>query len=63
MKTKLLRRLRKEALTECPCEELQAFAEYVGWSHDKTRRRIQAKKMNYILRRIAELKRRRDELH
>lgn len=50
MKTKLLRRLRKEALTECPCEELQAFAEYVGWSHDKTRRRIQAKKMNYILR-------------
>lgn len=44
MKTKLLRRLRKEALTECPCEELQAFAEYVGWSHDKTRRRIQAKK-------------------
>lgn len=59
MKTKLLRRLRKEALTECPCEELQAYAEYVGWSYNKTRRRIQAKKRDYILRRVAELKRKR----
>jgi hypothetical protein len=59
MKTKLLRRLRKETLTECPCEELQAYAEYVGWSYNKTRRRIQAKKRDYILRRVAELKRRR----
>lgn len=56
MKTKLLRRLRREARTEYPYALLSAFAEYVGWGYIQTRKYIQAEKRNYILRRVAELK-------
>lgn len=59
MKTKLLRRLRREARTEYPYALLSAFAEYVGWDYNKTRRYIQAGKREYILRRVAELKQKR----
>lgn len=56
MKTRLLKRLRREARTEYPYALLSAFAEYVGWSYNKTRKHIQAKKRDYILCRVAELK-------
>lgn len=56
MKTRLLKRLRREARTEYPYALLSAFAEHVGWDYGKTRRYIQAKKRDFILRRAAELK-------
>lgn len=59
MKTKLLKRLRREARTEYPCALLSAFAEFIGWSYNETRKYIQAKKRIYILRRVAELKQKR----
>lgn len=59
MKTKLLRRLRREAHTEYPYALLSAVAEYVGWDYIKTRRYIQTGKREYILRRVAELKQKR----
>jgi len=41
MKTRLLKRLRREARTEYPYALLSAFAEYVGCSYGKTRKYIQ----------------------
>lgn len=59
MKTKLLKRLRREARVNYPYALLSAFAELVGWDYTQTRRFIQAEKRTYILRRVAELKQKR----
>ncbi len=59
MKTKLLRRLRGEARINYPSMLLREFALLLGWSHRQANKYIQAKRRNYILRRVAELKQKR----
>lgn len=59
MKTKLLKRLRREVRVNYPYALLSAFAELVGWNYIQINRYIREEKRNYILRRVAELKQKR----
>lgn len=59
MKTKLLRQLREEACIHYSSMLLREFALLLGWSHRQANKYIQAKRRNYILRRVAELKQKR----
>ncbi len=60
MKTKLLRRLRKEARMEYPYMSLfEEFTLLLGWSLAESDKYIREKRRRYILRRVAALKQKR----
>lgn len=59
MKTKLLKRLRREARDRYPAMPLRRFALLVGWNHEEVNRWVRTERTNYILRRVRELKQKR----
>lgn len=59
MKTKLLKRLRREARDRCPAMLLREFILSLGLGYEDTIEYIYKKQVNYILRRVRELKQNR----
>lgn len=59
MKTRLLKRLRREASVDYPYELIIAVAEMAGKDYTGAIKFAREEKRNFILRRVAELKRKR----
>ena len=59
MKTKLLRRLRKEARMIYPSTRMREFALSLGWNYIWANKYVHAIRRIYILRRVAALKQKR----
>lgn len=59
MKTKLLKQLRREASKDYPYDLITVVAEMAGRDYTGIIKFVQEEKRNYILRRVAELKRKR----
>ncbi len=61
MKTKLLKRLRREAFKRYPAMMYREFALSIGMTYEKANEYIRTKRTNYVLRRVRELKQREND--